>query len=197
LPERGASYEEQVWNRLAPKIGRKRECFSWPRRQGAVAAGMLALALIAFTAGRYSSPPQRIPQMAAQAPIRERILIVAVGDHLDRLQMILAELVNAESGSQLDISDERALAETLLDANRLYRQTATAAGERGVASVLEELERVLLEVSHSSSTLSPAELEELRHRIESQALLFKVRVVGSQPRERGAKPAVPGGSKRI
>jgi hypothetical protein len=110
--------------------------------------------------------------------------LVAVGDHLQRSEMVLIELMNAEGNGTVDISAEQGWAEELVAANRLYRQTASRSGEAGVASVLEELERMLLEIAHSPSEVSSSELEAFRQRIEARGILFKVRVIGSQVRER-------------
>jgi len=54
--------------------------------------------------------------------------------------------------------------------------------------VLEELERLLLDVAHGPSRLSSEDLSALRSRIEEQGVLFKVRVIGSTLRERGELP---------
>jgi len=109
---------------------------------------------------------------------------VAVGDHLERSQMVLAELDNAPDGKgKLDISGERRMAEDLLDDNRLYRQTARSTGDNSMASVLDDLERVLLEIAHSPSEISIEQLNDLREQIESRGLLFKVRVLGSEARD--------------
>jgi hypothetical protein len=51
-------------------------------------------------------------------------------------------------------------------------------------AVLEELERVLVEVAAGPDALAPQDVAELQRRIEARGLLFKVRVVGSQVRER-------------
>jgi hypothetical protein len=116
--------------------------------------------------------------------VRERILLVAVGDHLERSQMVLAELDNAPEGKgKLDISGERQVAEDLLDDNRLYRLTARTTGDNSMASVLDDLERVLLEIAHSPSEISSEQLKDLRTQIESRGLLFKVRVLGSEARD--------------
>ena len=77
----------------------------------------------------------------------------------------------------------------MVAANRLYRQTAAREGEAGVASVLEDLERILLEVANSDERMTPAERERLRQRIESGGILFKVRVLGTQVREREKETA--------
>lgn len=186
VPERGADYARSVWARLAPQLaaGRRRTRMPPLARRlipfGAIAAALL----VAFALGRVSHEredrmPQPIPERA-----RERILLVAVGDHLERSQMILIELQNAAGNGSVDISSERRWAEELVPANRLYRLAAQRAGERGVASVLDDLERVLLEVAMSPDRLSAPALDEMRQRIEAQGILFKVRVIGSQVRER-------------
>jgi sensor domain CHASE-containing protein len=89
----------------------------------------------------------------------------------------------------LDVSAEREIAQNLVANSRLYRQTAASTGEAGVASVLDDLERVLVEVANGPATLSSKEVGELRQRIESKGILFKVRVLGSQVREREKGPA--------
>ena len=53
-----------------------------------------------------------------------------------------------------------------------------------MASVLDDLERVLIEVANSPSTISSAQLEAIQHRIEAKGILFKIRVVGTQVQER-------------
>ena len=211
IPERGARYGAEVWQRLAPKLSSQpiKELGSrWPRmfqstewlrpRPLAAAAAVAVLVLAAFLLGRFW--PRPVIQVASQPvppEVRDRILLVAVGDHLERSQMVLVELVNAKGDGTVDISAERERAEDLVAANRLYRQTAARAGEVGVASVLDELERVLIEIAHSPSKASQAQLDEIRHRIEAQGILFKVRIIDSQMQQRGreriAPASAPGG----
>ncbi len=191
-PVRPADYGAQVWQRLAPVIGARR---SWvgglsnlfqPRWVLVPTAAVLLVT--AFFAGRLS---HRVPETATASArqIRERVLLVAVGDHLDRSQMVLAELSNAPDGrGKIDISDESEQAQELLEDNRLYRQTARTTGDNGVATVLDDLERVLLEVAHSPSTVSNQQLEQLQQEIRDRGLLFKVRVMGSQARQRESTP---------
>jgi hypothetical protein len=185
VPERNGEYGKTVWGRLEKQLaGRKRRSLM---RWWIWAPAMAALLLTAFFAGRFSH--RNDAQVATNQQIRERILLVAVGDHLERSQMVLAELTNAADGKgKLDISDERQTAEQLLDDNRLYRQTARSTGDTAVASVLDDLERVLLEISHSPSEVSSDQLNELRQEIESRGVLFKVRVLGSHVRQEESKP---------
>jgi len=78
----------------------------------------------------------------------------------------------------------------------LYRQTATEQGDTALAAVLDELERVLLDVAHSPQQVSAAQLETIRERIAAKGILFKVRVVGQELQHRGesAQPS-PGESR--
>ena len=105
-------------------------------------------------------------------------------DHLERSEMVLVELVNAGSDDGADISTEQRRAQDLVPAGRLYRQAALRAGETSLASVLDDLERLLVEVAHSPSPLSSPELEGFRRRIESGGLLFRIRILDSQVRSR-------------
>ena len=120
--------------------------------------------------------------------------MVAVGDHLERAQILLVEVMNQEAEDPVDVSQTKQLAQDLVQSNRLYRQTALRDGEPGMANVLDELERVLLQISHSPNEISADDLASLQHQIESQGILFKVRVVELEVREKQktAGPHMPG-----
>ena len=197
IPARDETYGAEVWRRIAPRIeaaGRpvwaaaRREPVGWHAwwqglmqpRGWAMAAAMSALLLVGFLAGRYwPVPSQPIPGAA-----KERILLVAVGDHLERAQMMLVELLNSD-----DVADTQQRAEQLVSDNRLYRQASAGAGDAATAALLDELERVLLDIAHRPS-LTHDELEQVRRSIESKGILFRVKVIGSQVRER-EKTAAP------
>ena len=188
VPERPPEYGREIWRRIEAKAGRSRR---WPLAKIWIwAPAMAALLAVAFLAGRFwprsgSSVPTAANSIAKAMPVRERVLLVAVGDHLERSQMILAEIENApDSKARLDIAGQRNTAEDLLQDNRLYRQTALRTGNAAMASVLDDLERVLAEIAHAPSDVSSRDLEDLRRRIESQGLLFKVRVIGAKVREK-------------
>lgn len=187
VPERGASYGRDVWARVSTSLPEGRRS-AWP---GFLApsrlafAGVLALVLVAtFLAGRFWQIPQPAPLSAG---VRERILVVALGEHLDRSQAVLIEIVNAPREAGLDVTSEQQRANELLADNRLYRQTTSRGGDAAVTSVLEELERLLLDVAHGPSRLTPDDLASLRQRIEQKGVLFKVRVIGANLRERGER----------
>lgn len=160
------------------------------------AVALAIVAIVAFVAGRSWRPAsESAPTVATNrenptnpnpSNPENRILLTSVADHLERSERVLTDVMNAPTG---DISTEQRWAEDLLTTSRLYRQDAMDAGEQSVASVLDELERNLLEIVHSPAKISAADLEQLRRRIDAAALLFKVRVMGDELRRREAAPA--------
>lgn len=214
IPWRSETYGADVWARVEPNLGgaqasrlhRRREraqaswrawwFVAWTPARLALAGACVALPLIGFLIGlRWSSTPGRtvaptgvVAETVPPERVRERILLITVGDHLERSQMALVELVNAEADRAIDISSEQTRVEDLLAANRLYRQTASKDGATAVADLLDELERVLVEIARSPSTLSAAELSRLRTRIEERGILFKVKVLGTRIREDAQRP---------
>lgn len=212
VPDPGREYAQQVWQQIAPRLQPKLQATLHPDREPAESrdgsvgwwqrlvsqglftprrfaalAGVAALVLVAFFAGR-STKDGGVPIATNSVNMREKVLLLAVGEHLGRSEMMLTELSNTEAkkgGTQLiDISAEQKRAEDLLSENRLYRQTALEQGDGRIASVLDELERVLLDVAHSPGEVTGAQLEAIRERIDEGGILFKVRVVGEELEER-------------
>jgi hypothetical protein len=196
IPAKNDAYGEEVWTRLRWKIGSGR---NRARVWGTISAIAAALAL-AFIGGMlWHARTQQIqqpsvvvahnaPSASTAAPAsnssssssRDRLLLVVVSDHLDSSERMLLELSNADPKHSLDVTSESKRAGELVASNRIYRQTATRRGETRIASLLSDLEPVLLELSHAGSTLSPDEIAALQKRIDSRGLLFKVRVVSAQ-----------------
>jgi len=202
LPARGEQYGLEVWQRIRHKLPEQEQPWwtEWFRIERLTLAGAVAvLVLAAFVAGRFRSTPAVVEAPGAPGPVaanpgggaadanlRQRILLTSVADHLDRSERVLSDIVNTSGGR--DISTEQRWAEDLLTTSRLYRQDAVDAGEQSVASVLDDLERSLLEIVHSPSQISAADLEQIRRRIDAAALLFKVRVLGDELRQRESAP---------
>jgi anti-sigma factor RsiW len=196
VPPRGEDYAGEVWRALEPKLGAaprrawwRMDWSEWRATQRWATAGALAAMLLgAFLLGRISHTPTAPEEAVNAEQVRERILLVAVGEHLERSQMVLVELSNASKNGTVNISNEQRAARELVGANRLYRQTAASAGQQGLAGALEELERSLIEIANSPPEVSSAELARLQRRLEAQGILFKVRVLGSQVEQRAKPP---------
>src|ERR1700688_5137604 len=205
-PDPGEDYGRRVWQQIAPRLAEKRsrwwQVFLEPRRL--TAAGLVAaLLLVAFLAGRVSKHVDRGDAALTAEQVRQRVLLLAVGEHLGRSEMVLMEIANAEpegaSVKQVNLSSQRRRAEELLDENRLYRQTALQEGDTGIANVLGGLGRVLLDGAHSPGTVTPSQFKSIRQRIDDDGLLFKVRVLTQEieRREKTGKrgPAESGSAK--
>ena len=196
-PEKAADYGAEVWRGIEGRLPRRARrrlagmalpAFAW--RWALAGTVMAALLVAAFLAGRfYSNQAPRPAQLAADPQVRERVLLVAVGDYLERSQMVLIELANANPKGKVDISAEQERATDLVNESRLYRQTAAHTGDSEVAGVLDELDRVLLDIAHAPPEMPARDLEKLRSRLAAQGILFKIRVVGSNLKNRQEEPA--------
>jgi anti-sigma factor RsiW len=155
--------------------------------QWALAGGVAALVVAAFVAGRFSggNPATITAPGAIVADVEPgRVLQTAVGDHLDRTQMMLVELANAGSDGADVLAMEQKRAVDLVAANRVIRQSALQSGDAQVVDILEDLERVLLEIANAPASTTSNELSDLQSQITREDLLFRLRVIASEMRQR-------------
>jgi len=118
--------------------------------------------------------------------------MAAISEHLERSERVLLDIMNV-GGNRVDLSVQQSWASDLIESNRFYKDAAVEAGDALVARVLDDLERSLLDIVHGPTTVTPAQLNDVRARIDAAALLFKVRVLSDELRERDAAPvASPG-----
>jgi hypothetical protein len=213
VPERTAAYGSDVWRRLAPQLDRQpqttfcqwiglalaalRRPFCYHRagvqvfRRWCLSAGAIALASAAFLTGRYwreaGSQPDLVrihrPAPRSADPARAT-LFQELGDHLERSQLALIELLNSKTNGPVDLTIEQVLARELVDANRLFCRTAAPLGDSVVMSALEDLEHTLVEISNGPSHLTAEQFADLRRRLGPDAVLCKIKVVGAQLRAR-------------
>src|SRR5215468_10554325 len=88
VPEPGEDYGARLWRQIAPRLPEKRtkwwEALFMPRRL-MVAGAMAALLIIAFLAGQWSKKGDPgTGDVADAGKVRERVLVVAVGEHLGK-----------------------------------------------------------------------------------------------------------------
>ena len=188
IPEPPPAFERSVWARLEPQLSAPQRgwwsrLFASPARL-AWAGGMAVLLVAAFVAGRFSGPETIVAPADVAASANDRLLVIAVVDHLDRSQMMLVELLNGALDDPDGLSGEQSRARELVAANRLYRISAVQMGDEAIGETLDDLERVLLEIANAPADVSSIDLRALRERIEARGLLFRVRVVQSEMQER-------------
>jgi hypothetical protein len=181
VPERSDGYGAEVWTRLAPQVQTVRSKRKWLWTWTVVPA-VAAMLAITFFAGVWTERQRT----SVSDNSRERVLLMAVSDHLERSQIVLTELVHASSGA-VDMGAERERARNLLQENRLLRQTAIHLGDRRHAALLDDLERVLLDLANGSPETNSADLKTLQRRVENDGLLWKVRITSTNAREEGQR----------
>ena len=174
---------QSIRNSAAPYQGPKKQRFAWLRLHPfggfATAVACLLIVAAAFFAGRKWE--HRGPQGLAVANNvsgdtgRERVVLVVLGDHLDRSERLLVELKHAEPSTEAPMQAE---ARELLSANRLYRESVK--GDPALTAALDHLERVLIEVSNEPAGLTQTRLDELQKEMNTDGLLFEVRVLRSR-----------------
>jgi hypothetical protein len=202
VPERGAEYGEQVWEALRPRLIRyEKKAAGWHRffgkgwaqwRVAVLAVGCAALVAAAFFGGRIWERHQKVTTTATNAgpQAKERVVLLVLTDHLDRTERLLVGLEHADSADRVETAQLQSEARELLASNRLYRTTATNARDPALAGELDRLEGVLAEVANDPN-LTAADLQRVREQMNTEGILFEVRVLLARTPDQGSglKPA--------
>jgi len=154
VPDRDASYGARIWANVRVVEAKRAGRIGWAWA-GAIAAAALFAAML---------QPKPSTEPVVMEDVRSRVLEAALDSHFESTRIALTEIVNDDAAS-IDTVDD------LLADNRLFRQSAHAAGEVESEQLLEDLEEVLVEVAHA-----PTGSPELRQRIEKKGVLFALRV---------------------
>jgi hypothetical protein len=201
LPPRGEGYGEEVWRSIRGSLtvyeGRK---WRWPslefRRPLVLTTAFALLMVAAFVAGRVWQRKQTQTVAVASDPqARQRVVIWVLGDHLDRSERLLVELNHADGKDAADALPIQSEARELLAANRLLRQSAKQSGDPALDAALDRLERLLVEVANEPNGLTEADLNRLRQEMNTDGLLFDVRVLRSRVTEQ--QPSAAAGLKGV
>ena len=207
LPEAPPEFEREMWARLEPVVtgfSRTSEArlkadtptadtaWSFELPRWALAASVAALAVGSFALGRVWDTPTT-PPLVSTTEVRElseRMLRSEVEEHLERSQRVFVELVNADDSAPVRLASDRERAADLVAAGRLYRRSAEEMGDADTRDLLEDVERVLVEIANGPEVESSNDLSEVRARIADQDLIFRLRVMtaGMQARERRLRP---------
>jgi hypothetical protein len=199
-PARREDYIEQVWQSIHASLPvYEKPKSSWMRyyRPLGWAVACALLVAVTFVAGRRWERKQASSVAVAVDPqARQRVVIVVLGDHLDRSEHLLVELNHAD-GNDLSALPLRSEARELLASNRLVRQSAIEAGNLNVEASLDRLERLLMELSNEPDSLTEADLNRLKQEMNTDGLLFDIRVLRSRvhsprPEQQSAPKATKG-----
>jgi hypothetical protein len=209
-PERDALYGEKVWASISGSLpAYKVRKGNWLRgglwRGLSYAAACVLLGACTFIGGRVwerkqaqsiaEVKPEQKHQQGVQAPPREHVVVVVLGDHLDRSERLLVELKHADAGSIEMVSPLSEEARSLLAANRICRQNARHEDDPALATALDHLDHLLQELADQPGGLNAATLTRLQNEINADGLLFDVRVLRSRlPSQQAASGQTKGGT---
>jgi hypothetical protein len=179
-PAREPGYGKLLWHSiqapLRPYPAVKRRYFSWPRF--ALASACLLALAAAFLAGSlWRSSRIHPPEAVNPAQAKERVVLLILDDHLDRSERLLVELNHAGANAGDPDDALQAEARQLLPDNRLYRRAVSASSDPSMSGALDHLENVLLEISNSPDKLKSADLTRIEQEMNTDSLLFQIRVL--------------------
>jgi hypothetical protein len=201
VPLRGSEYGAQVWESIQGSLQtyglkRKRPFFHWP--QFGYAAACLLFVAGAFWAGRMWEHAHSKPVVVRnEQQTKERVVLFVLDNHLDRSERLLVQLNHAGSAGDYVDFPLQAEAQQLLSDNRLYRQSAAQANDPLLNAALDHLERVLLEVANSGKELSSKNIESIQEEMNTQGLLFQIRVLRARVSEQTTNAQATGKGANI
>jgi hypothetical protein len=204
VPDAPEGFERVMWARVQPSLPgpKTTRAYWWSPRVWAPIAGLAAVIAVAFFSGRLwqsftpASPASSNDSQADARNHRESVLLSALGDHFEQTEQLLVEIKNTPDARRVDLSFEQQTARDLVAAGRLYKATAEQNGDGQLAAVLEDLERVLVDVAASPDQMNTKDLKSLRARIEDDSLIFKLRALTTAVREREKALSTTPGTKR-
>jgi hypothetical protein len=219
LPDAPPGFEREMWARLEPVVSgflgapkprsgeggsrtnevrpkaettRADSTWSFEFPRWALAASVAALAVGSFALGRVWDTPTTSPGVSTPDvhELSARMLRSEVEEHLERSQRVFVELVNAADSAPVLLASDRERAADLVAAGRLYRRSAEEMGDADTSDLLEDVERVLVEIANGPEVESSNDLSEVRARNTDQDLNYRLRVMTAemQARERRARP---------
>lgn len=199
VPPRSADYGDRVWrmlqSQLIPYPNKQAAWRSWTQWK---AAGLLvgcAIVLAAvFVGGRYWERITAKKTEAANNPqATQRVVLVVLTDHLDRTERLLVQLEHADANDKADNAQLQSEAQELLASNRLYRVSASNAGDPEMAGALDRLEGVLAEIANDPN-LTAADIDRVRNDMNTKGILFEIRVLEARTSNRESGPRTAKGA---
>ncbi len=98
--------------------------------------------------------------------------------------MLLVELLNEPANSADEFSFEQTMAGSLVSVRPPLSRHGAQTGNARLADALDDVDNVLVDVARGPSRLNANQLQSLRSRIENNDLLFKVRAISNDVRDR-------------
>jgi hypothetical protein len=136
------------------------------------------------TPARRPAPPVREPKPGEQfATNTERVRPAdsetMTAMHLEKSETLLRSFRNlrvSEPGAAMEVSYERQRAQQLVYQNMMLRREADAVGDVQVASLLENLEPILLDIANLPDDADEADVQIIKDRVERKNIVGQLQV---------------------
>lgn len=198
-------FEDRLWRDLharinGPGVAPAPNVVAWPARRRAKSpahekslrwgVGFATAAAVALAIGvtyfqsvpRESRQARQVPDIAITADtLAGRVLTMKVEEHLRSTEVMLLTLVNG-SGDIVDHPMRDDMLESLVRDNRLYSAAVERRGNRALATFLNSMQALLIELANQSGGDGIQTSQELREFVSSSDLLFQVRAVQARLR---------------
>lgn len=173
VPEPRPDFEHRVWAKLSQQLPKGRSWRGSLFRPIILVPALAGLLVVAISIRLITERGAESPEISTRS--QARVLVNTLTEHLDRSEILLAEVANAKPGPDaLKSAQERA--RDLADENRLLRLVSDRKGDATRGALLDDLERIFLSVANAPADFPPKDLTALQKRIEDEGLRFKVRI---------------------
>jgi len=202
-PARDAQYGERVWAAIAdslPVYAREKKKRWWESglyKGLSYATACALLVACAFYAGQLWEQHKQpgiaavkqmpVPQQTKQQPI----VVVVLGDHLDRSERFLVQLKHADLDSTAMASPMRDEARSLLAANKVCRKNAAQSDDKELTTALDHLDSLLADAANTPGGLNSQSIARLQDEMNREGVLFEVRVLRSRVTHRAGTGDIP------
>lgn len=190
-PEPDAAYAKRLWSALSPQLvpyTSQRRLWLRPAFWISLGAAVTCASLIvsAFYAGR-AWEHRYLPaahDADAHPAVQPKIVVVVLSEQLDRSERLLVQLKHANADDTQMLAPMRDEARSLLAANRKCREEAEKTGDPDLTNALDRLQQLLTQMANQPGGLNAASISKLQNEMNTEGLLFEVRVLRSRMPER-------------
>lgn len=181
-PTRPPSYGEEVWEVIRKPLkpfskNLRRRCFLERYRWALDAAFLLFLVAIFISGAVWQRMYNHGSTAAMSNEGQDRVIRSLLKSHLEGSERLLVQLRHVDPDNEMTNLSIQTEARHLLSDNRLLRQMISDSGDPLLAGALDHLERVLLEIANSPNTLDGRNLKLLERNMNTDSLLFEIRVL--------------------
>lgn len=110
----------------------------------------------------------------------QRVLISNVSSHMEISGRLLTMVSNGNGDLSQQIDSRRQIIEELVVLNRMYRRIVEQSGDQQLATLLQQMESILIELNHTQVSAEYSDLQNIKERIEQSDLIYQLKVTNKK-----------------